>query len=96
MKPGDLIEVMQHNISGYGWTCGQIGSIIGPAHTRLVSKDWGIKSPIWPCMWVVQVENPKAKGGYALAALPEKYLGPHNCTTRCPDHFGIRGESCAI
>lgn len=90
MIPGEMIEVLPHCIKGYEWTIGHIGSVIGPAHTSLVNKDWGVAPPIWPHMWVVQIENPRAEGGYAYASLPEKHLAPHTCTVEsCTNHFGI-------
>lgn len=101
MIAGELVDVMEHRIEGYEWTCGHIGSIIGPAHIlkdNFYAKEWSMKEPpIWPYMWVVQVESDTAKGGYAYANLPEKHLGPHACTTNCPPHFGMKGvQQCAI
>lgn len=90
MIPGELIEVLPHNIEGYTWTIGNIGSIIGPAHIANFSINDGMKVPsIWPYMWILQVEHKVAKGDYALASLPEKHLAPHTCVESCPNHFGI-------
>lgn len=93
IDPGDLVTILPHHLEGYGWTVGAVGSIKSPAHER----DFDVRSipkhlrpqhtpPIKLGWWIVSVEQPKAKGGFAFAALPEKHLAPHACTERCPKH----------
>lgn len=95
MKNGDMIDVMPHTLGGWEWTVNKVGIVMGPMHQSMIQ--WGSRSLVMPYWWLVQLESDTAKGGWALAALPEKYLGPHACTSNCPDHFGIkRSESCAI
>ena len=89
MITGDIIEVMPHTLSGLEWTKGAIGVIRGPSHEPgfHIMPRTPIPSGIKVGWWVVSLENSRAKGGYALASLPDKYLAPHACTSRCPQHL---------
>lgn len=91
MSPGDLVDIMTHHISGSEWTSGKVGVIKKPALAldkgQHYSKDDAGKIPPTKLgWWIVSVNSPTAKGGYAFAALPEKHLGPHSCTVSCPVH----------
>ena len=93
MNPGDMVQVTTHSMEGYEWTRGQIGIIMSPTHIH----DFDVMRPedappILPYWWAVQVEHKVAKGGYALASLPEKYLIPHTCTEPCPKHLNMKAK----
>lgn len=82
------IDVMEHHLEGLEWTIGRVGVVQGPAHVRSFAKEWGhTEPPIREGWHTVSVENPRAKGGYAIATLPMRHLAPHACTSRCPKHL---------
>ena len=90
MKRGDLVRVMDHNLPGYGWTIGQVGSILCADHAAdfdVMHTSQVERPPVREDWWIVSVSHPKAKGGYAFAALPEERLAPHACTDRCSEHL---------
>lgn len=90
MNRGDIISVMPHSIHGYTWTVGKIGVVLSQARTSYWHRDWGMTEPaLKPGWWVVSLGHPVAKNGYAYAALPEEFLGPHNCTVNCPKHLSL-------
>ncbi len=81
------VDIMEHHLPGLAWTIGKVGVVQGPTHTKDFATDDGHEVPPIRKGWHnVSVENPKAKGGYALAALPKEHLAPHHCTSRCPKH----------
>lgn len=83
-----FVDIMEHRLPGLAWTIGHVGVIQGPAHTKDFATDDGNKVPPIRKGWhSVSVENPKARGSYALATLPEVHLAPHHCTSRCTKHL---------
>ncbi len=82
------VDVMEHQLEGLEWTIGQVGTIQGPAHTTDFALEWMSVKPVVRKDWhIVSIENNKAKGGFALAALPMEHLAPHACTERCGKHL---------
>lgn len=91
---GELVQVSGHKLKGYEWTCWSTGVIKSAAHERDFSViDQALTSipPRKIGWWTVSVDNPRAKGGYAFALLPEMLLSPHTCTSRCPTHPCLLG-----
>ena len=91
LKRGDLVKVLDHNLKGYEWTIGQVGSILSKCRDRDFSRLHRSKEPappLKPGWWVVAVDSKVAHGGCAFAGLPEEHLAPHACTDRCKEHPG--------
>ena len=89
LERGDLVRVLDHQLPGFRWTVGKIGSVYCSSHIAPFDRlhNPAQKTPrIREGWWVVAVCSDTAKGGYALAALPEECLAPHACTERCPAH----------
>ena len=97
MKPGDMVRVSNHTMEGYEWTRGQIGVLMSNSHIRNFDVQKAENAPpILPYWWIVQVEHKIARGGYALAPLPEKHMTLHTCTESCPKHLNMEANvSCA-
>ncbi len=99
MNRGELVTILPHSMSSYGWTVGKVGSIVGPAHTQSFTvlaggrielgnhSLSGSRPPVKEGWHIVSVEHDRAKGGYAYATLPEEHLAPHTCTSRCGKHL---------
>jgi hypothetical protein len=98
IQPGDMVRISEHRLRGYEWTVGAVGSVKLQAHVRDFDARHIPKArreantpPLRPGWWVVSVEHRRAKGGFALATLPEECLAPHACTARCPKHLCMLG-----
>ena len=94
-KIGEMVQVsMLSNLAGYEWAQGAVGVIHSATHTKdfsIIDTGRLARPPIREGMWNVSVDDPRAKGGYAFAVLPEELLSPHACTSRCPKHPCLLG-----
>lgn len=92
LKRGDLVKVLNHNLKGYEWTVNQVGPIFCQSHKKdfdgLHKHQKDDIPPLKPGWWVIAIDHKEAKGGFALATLPEEHLAPHACTDRCKEHPG--------
>lgn len=94
LKRGDLVKVTDRRMQGYEWTIGKVGSIVCASHVASFDR---LHHPEQTApayregWWVVSVCSDTAKGGYALACLPEEHLAPHACTERCPEQHKCEG-----